>query len=136
MNISGSVFIVKMPNPTAIVFAAVKHHSKDPNLWFFVPGDDFSLIAKSDVASNPWNWRCNHGIWIHTDDINSNAKLCEVDSVTLLAIQEKLEQLTNNPIELLNDEMSFDPDYQDWIVDMQDCLSDLRDFLHNENVCS
>jgi hypothetical protein len=137
----GDLFILKMPRPTSVVWCSVFSHSRDSDLWYLVPGDQFSLLAISDVEAcdiefmGNFNFRCAHGLWVHKDDIELSSRISQIGLKVLTEIREKISALATDPISLLaDDEITYDPDYQDWVEELHTSVDELRNFLHNEPV--
>ncbi len=125
---SGDLFIFPIDLP--LTFVAVLSNSKDKELWFFVPGDEFPTIGTRDVAvpafssEGPLNFRCGNGVWIHTDDVNFDNRIGLLDSVYVEHIHDHLARDVKDNLPTAGSLLAadLDPDYEEWVEELSSAV--------------
>ncbi len=134
----GDLFYLKMPIPVPVTWCAVFTHSKDDELWYCVPGDSFSIVANTDVTSHSTSvrtelhFRCHCGLWVHADDIDLSNRVSQLNQSESQAIRAKVSNIAKYPIGITSDDLSHDPDYEEWIEELRYAVDSLLHSLHDE----
>lgn len=137
---AGELFYIRMPLPFPLTWCAVFQHPRDSAIWYCVPGDSFSIATAADVevpaseVREPLNFRCNCGLWIHTDDIDLSSRFDQLDAAYNRAIRATVSAISKSPLAVLaEDDNAEDPDYIEWISELKMAVDALAHLLHDDH---
>ena len=123
---AGDLFLLPVSVP--VKWCAVFQNSKDKDLWYVVPCDEFSLLGTCDVAlpefadEAPLNFRCGHGLWIHFEDFNLGRRVGRIDQSIVDQIRDHLGRVVRGNLPTVETlvETDSDLDYLEWVSELSD----------------
>ena len=135
---AGELYLFPVSIP--VTWCAIFQNSKDSDLWFVVPGDDFSLLGTSDVAlpessdEYPMNFRCGHGLWVHREEFDFSRRIGRIDLSFVDQIRDHLGRIVRSDLPKAESilETDSDPDYQNWIAELSAEVQAFEQRLLNE----
>lgn len=134
----GDRYLFRCGPSNPVSWVAVFHVKDDPLLWYFVAADSFSFVGSCDVPvardGDPTSLvlRCNHGMWIHLEDLPICVKLEKLGSEIISHAHEKLELLTKG--ELISTpnchKTDEEEDYLAWCESIDRAANFLENLIH------
>lgn len=133
----GDITIVKGASPLGHGWMLVKHHSRNPKLWYCVLRDEGdSMVGSTDVPtmselSTSGVMRCRCATWIHTDDM-SLANRIDRDSEAAASCSKMISKMfTDFGFLLIPSDIDCDPDYIEHMAALLQYEYELTEYLHN-----
>lgn len=133
----GELFL--FPVDAAVKWCATFTHSKDDELWYIVPGDEFPGVGTRDVAladscdEAPLVFRCGNGIWVHVDDFDFDQRIGEIDRQFVEQIRDHLGRIVKGDLPTADSlmETDDDPDYVEWMEELSSAVQEFEQVLLN-----
>lgn len=131
----GELFL--FPVDMAVKWCTTFTHSKDDELWYIVPGDEFPEVGTRDVVlpdscdESPLVFRCGNGIWVHLDDFDFDQRIGQIDRQYVEQIRDHLGRIVKNDLPTVDSlvETDDDPDYIEWIEELSAAVQEFEEQL-------
>ena len=131
----GELFL--FPVDVAAKWCATFTHSKDDDLWYIVPGDEFPEVGTQDVAlpvfsdEGSLNFRCGNGIWVHVDDFGFDQRVGQIDGQFVEQIRDHLGRIVKNNLPTVESliQTDSDPDYIEWMEELSAAVQEFEQIL-------
>jgi len=139
----GELFL--FPIDVVVKWCATFTHSKDDDLWYIVPGDEFPEVGTRDVVlpdscdEAPLVFRCGNGIWVHVNDFDFDQRIGQIDRQLVEQIRDHLGRIVKNDLPTVDSlvETDDDPDYIEWVEELSSAVQNFEQaLLNSENVSS